>query len=104
MAFSYATIYARLDTQAMVRQKGIRYRGIYKVMQIPDHGHAKNQAEIQQTVQPVCNMKKTSKLYFFMCNMEITSKLYFFFYPCHFFPSILWSKDNQTVCFSPHQC
>ena len=39
-------------------RKGIQYRGLFKVMQISKHGHAKNQAEIQKTVQPVFNMEK----------------------------------------------
>ena len=39
-------------------RKGIRYRGIFKVMQISNHGHAKTQADIQKTVQPIFNMEK----------------------------------------------
>ena len=58
--FLYAIAYARPDTPATVRQKGhsVRYRGIFKVMQISNHDPAKTQAEIQQTVQPVFNMEK----------------------------------------------
>ena len=39
-------------------RKGIRYRGIFRVMQISNHYPAKTQAEVQQTVQPVFNMEK----------------------------------------------
>ena len=42
-------------------RKGIRYRGIFRVMQISNHYPAKTQAEIQQTVQPVFNMEKGRK-------------------------------------------
>jgi len=41
-------------------RKGIRYRGIFRVMQISNHYPAKTQAEIQQTVQPVFNMEKVT--------------------------------------------
>ena len=41
-------------------RKGIRYRGIFRVMQISNHYPAKTRAEIQQTVQPVFNMEKVT--------------------------------------------
>ena len=41
-------------------RKGIRYRGIFRVMHISNHYPAKTQAEIQQTVQPVFNMEKVT--------------------------------------------
>ena len=39
-------------------RKGIRYRGIFRVMQISNQDPAKTQAEIQQTVIPMFNMEK----------------------------------------------
>ena len=41
-------------------RKGIRYRGIFRVMQISNHYPAKTQAEIQKTVQLVFNMEKVT--------------------------------------------
>ena len=41
-------------------RKGIRYRGIFRVMQISNHDPAKTQAEIQKTVQLMFNMEKAT--------------------------------------------